>query len=79
LSRKHKPGNKQFESDRLFDFAGTLAGEKVFDYFVCGHNHSQRMQVVNGSGSCYVNLGSWIEGHYPYGEFDHGQFRICEI
>jgi UDP-2,3-diacylglucosamine hydrolase len=79
LSRDHKPGNRQVESNRLLHFAGSLARDKVFDYFVCGHNHAQKMQVVHESGSCYVNLGSWIEGHYPYGVFDQGLFQIREL
>jgi UDP-2,3-diacylglucosamine hydrolase len=79
LSRDHKPGNMQAESDRLLHFAASLARERVFDYFVCGHNHARKMQVINESCSWYVNLGSWIEGRYPYGIFDKGRFEIREV
>ena len=29
------------KTDRLLNFAESLAAEKKFDYFVCGHNHVQ--------------------------------------
>jgi UDP-2,3-diacylglucosamine hydrolase len=79
LSRHHKPGNTRVESTRLIEFAGSLAQERVFDYFVCGHNHTEKIRVVHESGSHYVNLGSWIEGRYPYGVYDQGSFQIMHV
>ncbi|NTV67702.1 MAG: UDP-2,3-diacylglucosamine diphosphatase [Chlorobaculum sp.] len=79
LSRKHKTVDMTTEPLRLLDFATALAQEREFDYFVCGHNHSERVQVVHESGSTYVNLGSWIEGRYQYGVFEQGQFRLEKL
>ena len=79
LSRTHKRVDIRVESTRLIDFATALARERVFDYFVCGHNHSERIQAVDESGSTYVNLGSWIEGQFPYGFYDQGHFQIRKV
>jgi UDP-2,3-diacylglucosamine hydrolase len=79
LSRKHKPVDMKFEPTRLIDFATSLARERDFDYFVCGHNHAERLQTVHESGSTYVNLGSWIEGRYPYGIYEQGHFRLAGV
>ena len=79
LSRKHKPADTKYEPRRLIEFAASLARERVFDYFVCGHNHAERMESVNESGCTYVNLGTWIEGRYPYGVYDRGQFEIRKL
>jgi UDP-2,3-diacylglucosamine hydrolase len=79
LSRHHKPVDMKSEPRRLIDFATSLARERVFDYFVCGHNHAERMEPVSESGSTYVNLGTWIEGHYPYGFYEEGRFQIRKV
>ena len=79
LSRKHKKVDMRAESTRLLDFATALALERDFDYFVCGHNHSERIEKVHESGSTYANLGSWIEGRYQYGVYEQGQFRIRKL
>jgi UDP-2,3-diacylglucosamine hydrolase len=79
LSRTHKRVDMRVESTRLIDFATSLARERVFDYFVCGHNHAERIQTVNESGCTYVNLGTWIEGHYPYGVYEQGDFQIRSV
>jgi UDP-2,3-diacylglucosamine hydrolase len=79
LSRKHKKVDMQTEPMRLLDFATSLAQERLFDYFVCGHNHSERVQVVHESGTTYVNLGSWIEGRYQYGVYEQGQFQLRKL
>jgi UDP-2,3-diacylglucosamine hydrolase len=79
LSRKHKKVDMRAESTRLFDFATSLAQERDFDYFVCGHNHSERVQAVHESGSTYINLGSWIEGRYQYGVYEKGEFRLGKL
>jgi UDP-2,3-diacylglucosamine hydrolase len=79
LSRHHKPVDMKTEPRRLIEFATGLARERVFDYFVCGHNHSERMEAVSETGSTYVNLGTWIEGEYPYGVYDKGQFTIRKV
>ncbi|NTU57323.1 MAG: UDP-2,3-diacylglucosamine diphosphatase [Chlorobiaceae bacterium] len=78
LSRDHKKGDIREESTRLIDFATSLAHDRVFDYFVCGHNHAERVQAINES-STYVNLGTWIEGQYPYGVYEQGNFQIRKV
>lgn len=79
LSRKHKKVDMRVESTRLLHFATALARERDFDYFVCGHNHAERLQAVHESGSTYVNLGSWIEGRSPYGVYEHGDFQLRQL
>ncbi len=79
LSRRHKPVDRKAEPRRLLDFATELARERVFDYFVCGHNHAERMEQVGESGCTYVNLGTWIEGQYPYGVYDEGLFQVRKV
>ncbi|NTU53819.1 MAG: UDP-2,3-diacylglucosamine diphosphatase [Chlorobiaceae bacterium] len=79
LSRKHKKVDMRVESTRLLDFASALAHEREFDYFVCGHNHAERLQAVHESGSTYVNLGSWIEGRYSYGVYEQGDFQLRQV
>ncbi len=75
LSRTHKPDNRHFETDRLLNFAEALAIEKNFDYFICGHNHLFGIKELEQRGR-YVNLGTWIEGSFPYGVFDQGVFEL---
>jgi UDP-2,3-diacylglucosamine hydrolase len=79
FSRHHKPEDMKSEPTRLIEFATALARERVFDYFVCGHNHAARMETLSESGSTYVNLGTWIEGQYPYGVYDEGRFQIRKV
>ncbi|MEI6847659.1 MAG: UDP-2,3-diacylglucosamine diphosphatase [Chlorobiaceae bacterium] len=79
LSRKHKPDNRVFETDRLLHFAESLAAEKEFDYFLCGHNHVRSITALAGGQRRYVNLGTWIEGATPYGVFKDGVFQLKEL
>jgi len=79
LSRAHKPGDRVFVQDRLLNFAESLASERVFDYFVCGHNHVQGIKELSVSPCRYVNLGSWIDGRFPYGVFKNGIFQLKEL
>jgi len=79
LSRKHKKVDQVFETDRLLNFAESLATEKKFDYFVCGHNHVQGITELSVSPCRYVNLGSWINGNLPYGVFKNGFFKLEEL
>ena len=79
LSRNHKKVDRVFETDRLLNFAETLAAEKKFDYFVCGHNHVQGIMELSVSPCRYVNLGSWIDGSLPYGVFKDGVFQLKEL
>jgi UDP-2,3-diacylglucosamine hydrolase len=79
LSRTHKKVDRVFETDRLLNFAESLAAEKKFDYFVCGHNHVQGITELSVPPCRYVNLGSWIEGNLPYGVFKNGVFQLKEL
>ena len=79
LSRKHKPADRVFEINRLLNFAESLAAEKVFDYFVCGHNHVKGITELSGGSGKYVNLGTWINGNLPYGVFNNGVFQLREL
>ena len=79
LSRTHKKVDRVFETDRLLNFAESLAEEKEFDYFVCGHNHVQGIKELSVPHCRYVNLGSWIEGKLPYGVFNNGVFQLKEL
>jgi len=79
LSREHKPVNMVFEIDRLLNFAESLAAEKKFDYFVCGHNHVKGITELSDGSSNYVNLGTWIDGSSPYGVFKNGVFQLIEL
>jgi UDP-2,3-diacylglucosamine hydrolase len=79
LSRKHKPDNRVFDNDRLLDFAESLAMEKEFDYFLCGHNHVGGIKELSGGRKRYINLGTWIEGSAPYGVFKDGVFQFKEL
>lgn len=79
LSRKHKPSGQVFETDRLLNFAGVLAAEKKFDYFLCGHNHSRGITELSGGSRWYVNLGTWIDGTSPYGVFKNGAFQLNDV
>jgi UDP-2,3-diacylglucosamine hydrolase len=79
LSRKHKPADRVFEIDRLLNFAESLAAEKDFDYFICGHNHVKGIRELSGGASRYVNLGTWIDGSLPYGVFYNGIFQLKEL
>ncbi|MEI8031836.1 MAG: UDP-2,3-diacylglucosamine diphosphatase [Chlorobiaceae bacterium] len=79
FSRQHKADNRYFDRQRLLNFAESLASEKKFDYFVCGHNHVAGMADLSGGSSRYVNLGTWIEGAAPYGVFRDGVFQVKEL
>ena len=79
MSRKHGAQDYQAESGFLLQYAEALAGEKDFDYFVCGHSHVQEQQTLSDSRSQYINLGTWINGRYPYGVFHDGVFSLQEL
>ncbi len=79
LSRQHKPDNRYFDRDRLLNFAESMARQRKFDYFVCGHNHLLGMSELSDGSSRYVNLGTWIEGSAPYGVFRDGVFQLKEL
>lgn len=79
LSRHKKKPSGASESDFLFQYADRLAGEQEFDYFVCGHSHMLRQERLHNGQAEYVNLGTWINGNYPYGIFTGGRFSLQEL
>ncbi|TCD47949.1 UDP-2,3-diacylglucosamine diphosphatase [Chlorobium sp. N1] len=79
LSRDHKPVNLSYENDRLLNFARSLATERDFDYFLCGHNHVLGEHELPGGRSRYVNLGSWIDGSTPYAVYREGSLRLLDL
>jgi UDP-2,3-diacylglucosamine hydrolase len=79
FSRHSKTGIDVFETDRLLNFAESLAQEKDFDYFVCGHNHVHGIKDLSVAARKYVNLGSWINGYFPYGVFEKGVFELRDM
>ena len=79
MSRKHGSQDMQHESDFLLQYADAMAGEKDFDYFVCGHSHVQGKKNLSNSRSEYINLGTWINGTCPYGVFEKGVFSLREL
>ncbi|MBM3162968.1 MAG: UDP-2,3-diacylglucosamine diphosphatase [Chlorobi bacterium] len=79
LSRHHKPVDIPRESNRLLNFAESIAAEREFDYFVCGHNHVQGVYPLSNGLCRYINLGTWIDGRYPYGVFVHDEFHLKEL
>jgi UDP-2,3-diacylglucosamine hydrolase len=79
FSRAHKPADRVFETDRLLNFAESLAAEQEFDYFVCGHNHVKGIRELSVTLRRYVNLGTWIDGSSPYGVFQNGLFQLKEL
>ncbi len=79
LSRTHKPVNIAVETNRLLNFAESLAAKKDFDYFVCGHNHVKGIEQLPDGSSKYVNLGTWIDGSSPYGVFHNGIVQLKEL
>ncbi|MBM3422867.1 MAG: UDP-2,3-diacylglucosamine diphosphatase [Chlorobi bacterium] len=79
LSRHHKPVDIPRESNRLLNFAESIAAEREFDYFVCGHNHAEGVHQLRNGACSYVNLGTWIDGRYPYGVFSHDEFLLKEL
>ena len=79
LSRKHGSSNMQGESDFLVRHADAMASEKDFDYFVCGHSHMQGRKTLSNAHSEYINLGTWIDGIYPYGVFEEGVFSLKQL
>jgi UDP-2,3-diacylglucosamine hydrolase len=79
FSRHSQSGIDVFETDRLLNFAESLAQEKDFDYFVCGHNHVQGIKELTVAARKYVNLGSWINGYFPYGVFEQGVFELRDL
>ena len=79
LSRKHGRPNMQGEADFLIQYADVMAKEKDFDYFVCGHSHVLGQRKLSNSRSEYINLGTWINGEYPYGVFENGTFSLQQL
>lgn len=79
LSRDHKHVDHVFEVDRLLNFAESLAAEREFDYFVCGHNHVPGITDLSVLPCRYINLGSWIEDSLPYGVFNNGTFELKKL
>ncbi len=77
-SRENKPDTRVRDSARLLDFAEKMAGEKDFDYFICGHNHVRGITNLR-KGKTYVNLGSWIDGSRSYGVFHDGVMELREV
>ncbi len=79
LSRKHGRPDMGGEADFLIRYADAIAGEKDFDYFVCGHSHQQGRKTLSNEQSEYINLGTWINGEYPYGVFEKGTFTFQQL
>ncbi|UZJ41763.1 UDP-2,3-diacylglucosamine diphosphatase [Prosthecochloris sp. SCSIO W1101] len=79
LSRKHGRPDTHGESDFLFQYADAMAREKDFDYFVCGHSHVRGQKQLSNNRSEYINLGTWINGEYPYGVCEGGVFTLRQL
>ncbi|MCG8345550.1 MAG: UDP-2,3-diacylglucosamine diphosphatase [Chlorobiales bacterium] len=79
LGRKHGGSNIHREADFLLQHADTMAGTNDFDYFVCGHSHLRSHKKLSNSHSEYINLGTWIDGEYPYGVFDGRTFSLEQL
>lgn len=79
LSRNHGGSNRHYEADFLFQYADSLAENKAFDFFVCGHSHMKSHKKLSNGRSDYVNLGTWTEGEYPYGVFENERFSLQQL
>ena len=79
MSRKHSRPDRDYESDFLFRYADALVREKDFDYFVCGHSHKEARKMLGGSRGEYINLGTWINGSFPYGVLEEGVFTLRHL
>lgn len=66
LSRNHTGSQGPPDDTDYVQFA-LKKFEEGFDYVVCGHLHSPRMQPFGQK--VYMNLGDWID-HFTYAEFD---------
>ena len=54
------------------------AGEKGYDYVICGHIHQPQIreaEAANGAKVTYMNSGDWIE-HLTALEYEHGAWSI---
>lgn len=79
LSRKHGRSNMHGEADFLMQYADAMVGDRDFDYFVCGHSHVLGQKTLSNARSEYINLGTWINGAYPYGVFEKGAFSLKQL
>lgn len=79
MSRKRNPAPSNEESDFLLQYADALVRQKDFDYFVCGHSHALKQTTLCNGRSRYINLGTWIDGTFPYGMFHNGEFSLQEL
>ena len=79
LSRRRGGSNMHREADFLVQYADAMAGEKDFDYFICGHSHVRGRKKLSNARSEYINLGTWINGAYPYGVFEEGVFSLKQL
>lgn len=55
-----------------------LAGEKGYNYVICGHIHLPQIRTVeakNGAKVIYLNSGDWVE-HMTALEFEDGKWKL---
>lgn len=68
-------------SQKMGDFEKTaidLAGEKGYDYVICGHIHQPQLRqavAANGVSVTYMNSGDWME-HCTALEYEHKQWSV---
>ncbi len=57
-----------------------LAGEKGYNYVICGHIHLPQIRTVeakNGASVIYLNSGDWVE-HMTALEFEDGKWKLYQ-
>lgn len=70
-------------SRKMSDFEQTainIAGEKGYDYVICGHIHQPQIreaQAANGAAVTYLNSGDWIENMTAL-EYENGQWSLFQ-
>jgi len=65
------------DQNTIIEYADTLSKKSEIDYFIAGHRHHPKLQVLSNNKTLYCNLGDWMT-HFTYAQWDGDTLKIEE-
>jgi len=75
-SKEQKQG-PDLDQNTIIEYADTLSKKSEIDYFIAGHRHHPKLQVLSNNKTLYCNLGDWMT-HFTYAQWDGDTLKIEE-